>query len=174
MILAALLLGVLSSDPFDSLALAQGGPSARACGLLTAEDILAVQGVTLREAKAADDRSKDLRFAQCVFAATDVVRSVSLTVISGEGDAGKAYWTKTFHPQRSEAALKAALRKKDLPRHVPGLGDDAFWTGDARAGALYVMRGDQILRISIGGVADEAERLQRSRVLAETALRRLR
>ena len=163
MILTLALVAMLANDS-----------SARACTLLDADDLRAVQDVTLREAKQADDRVKGMRYDQCVFAATDIVRSVSLTVITGEGDGAKTFWAKTFHPQRTEAALKAATRKKDLPRAVDGVGDDAFWTGDSRAGALYVKRGDTVLRISIGGVADEVERLRRSRILAETALRRLR
>ena len=154
-------------------ALLQAAPSGRACTLLTADEIRAVQETTLKEAKPAEDRIKGLRYDQCVFAATDVVRSISLTVISGSGEAAKTYWTDTFRPQRTEAALKAATRKKELPVHVSGLGEDAFWTGDTRAGALHVLANGKVLRISVGGVADPGERLRRTRVLAETALRRV-
>ena len=156
-----------------TIALLQAAPSGRACSLLTADDIRAVQETTLKEAKPADDRIKGLRYDQCVFAATDVVRSISLTVISGNADAAKTYWTDTFRRQRTEAAVKAATRKKELPENVEGIGDDAFWTGDARAGALYVFSDGKILRISVGGVADPRERLRRTRVLAEMALKRL-
>lgn len=64
-------------------------------------------------------------------------------------------------------------KKKDPPRPIPGAGDEAFWTGDARAGALYVLSADAVLRISVGGVSDEEERIRRSKVLARAALNRL-
>jgi hypothetical protein len=57
---------------------------------------------------------------------------------------------------------------------VPGAGEEAFWTGDPRTGSLYVLDGDVVLRVSVGGVADEAERLQRSLILAKAALERLK
>ena len=145
-----------------------------ACRLLNGEEIRTIQSVPLRESKASLDRSKSLTFAQCVFATTDLARSVSVTVISGsDGDAALGYWKRTFHPERSEAQLKAATRKKDLPRAIDVGADEAFWTGDRRTGALYVLRGDLVLRISVGGVTEEEERIRRSRAIAKIALGRL-
>ena len=149
------------------------GPFEGPCQLLTSADVRAVQGTPVRDARSTLDRAKGLEYAQCVFATEEFVRSISLTVISGPADATQKYWTDTFHPKRSEAETKAALRKKELPRAVPGIADEAFWTGDSRTGALYARKGDTVLRLSIGGVADEEERLRRTRQLAELALKRL-
>ena len=52
-------------------------------------------------------------------------------------------------------------------------GDEAFWTGDAHAGALYVLGAGTVVRISVGGVSDEEERIQRSKTLAQAALNRV-
>jgi hypothetical protein len=148
-------------------------PAADACQLLTADEIRGVQQSPLKERKGAVNQSRGLRYEQCVFATDDFVQSVSLTVISGSGEATREYWTAAFRPQRTEAALAKATRKKDLPRHVSDLGDDAFWTGDTRAGALYVLTGDRVLRVSIGGASDPEDRLRRTHALAKAALARL-
>jgi hypothetical protein len=136
------------------------------CELLSAEEILAVQGATVRERKLSDQRQTSRRFAQCVFATADFTRSVSLTIVTGD-TAG--YWADTFGPRQ-----RAASRKKDPPRPIPAVGDEAFWTGDGRAGALYVLSAPVVLRISVGGAKEEGERIDRSTALARAALRRLR
>jgi hypothetical protein len=56
---------------------------------------------------------------------------------------------------------------------VSGVGDEAWWTGNAQVGALYVLKGDAFLRISVGGGEPERARIERSRLLARRALRRL-
>lgn len=148
------------------------------CTLLGAEDIRAVQGVDLKERKESGERVRGLDFAQCFFAAKDFARSVSLTLISGtQPDGARRYWQDTFHKTSQNAAGPAAApaagRKKTPPRAIEKAGDEAFWTGDAKAGVLYVLSGDAVLRISVGGVADEAERLRRSTALARVALKGL-
>jgi hypothetical protein len=138
------------------------------CDLLAAEEIRTVQNAALTERKTTEHTRSGLRFAQCVFATSDFVRSVSLSVITGNGERGaRGYWEDTFHTKHKEADSKNA------PRPVSGVGDEAFWTGDARAGALYVLSGDVVLRVSVGGVTDEEERIRRSKALLQAALRRL-
>jgi hypothetical protein len=155
-------------------------PIARdACALLGAEDIRAIQGVALTELKRSSETARGLQFAQCFFATKDFAHSISLTVTSGGTPAAvRDYWQGTFHRSRPPDATPTARavsagRKKDPPRSIAGAGDEAFWTGDARAGALYVLRGDTVLRISVGGVADQDERLRRTMALANLALKRL-
>lgn len=135
------------------------------CALLEEADIRAVQGTAVKDTKRSSESSKGLHFAQCFFMTEDFARSVNLALISGDT---RRYWAETF--QRPQTAS----RKKGPPRAVAGAGDEAFWTGDARAGALYLLSGDRVLRISVGGVGDEEERLRRSRTLALAALRRLK
>jgi len=38
---------------------------------------------------------------------------------------------------------------------------------------LYVLQGDKFLRISIGGIRQEPERIEKSKALARAALKRL-
>ena len=143
------------------------GPSA--CDLISPEEIRAVQNVPLKERKASEHQSKGLGFAQCVYATTDFVHSVSLSVITGKGAQGaRGYWDRTFHPKTPKTSSKKP------PRAVPGDWEEAFWSGEARAGALYILSNNVVLRVSVGGVADEDERLRRTKSLVEAALRRLR
>jgi hypothetical protein len=144
-----------------------------ACDLLAPHEIQTVQHVNVEGSKPSDQQQRSLRFAQCLFTAADFVHSVSLTVITADAAGGAAvqtYWANTFHRRPMSAH---ASRKKDPPRRIAEMGDEAFWTGDSRTGALYVLAGDSVLRISVGGVTDEAERIRRSRRLAQAALQRL-
>ena len=153
---------------------APGVPARGACGLLTAVDIQRVQAASVKEAKPLTEQRKGLRFAQCVYATTDFAHSVSVTLISASSRrAIETYWEDTFSEREERRETKASKEEELPPRRMPRLGNEAFWTGDARAGALYVLGDAAILRISVGGVADETERIRRSRLLATTALRRL-
>ena len=171
MLTTMMMIGVLSH--FLGTGAAWHAAPADACALLSADDVRSVQQTAVRESKPSVHTARGLRYEQCVFAATDFAHSVSLTLITGDAEGTRAFWSTTFHPQRTEAALARATRKKDLPRPIAGLGDDAFWTGDTRTGALYVLSGDRVLRISVGGASEESERLRRSRALADAALGRL-
>jgi hypothetical protein len=152
-----------------------------ACRLLTAADIKRVQHAALKDTKPSVERVGAEEFAQCFFATTDYTHSVSLTVIRGAAGtpaSTEAYWRKTFEKDHVAAARAAAAAGRKVKKHeagtrVPDIGRAAYWTGDERAGALYVLAGDAVLRISVGGASDEKERFRRSRALAEAALKRL-
>ncbi len=58
-------------------------------------------------------------------------------------------------------------------RRIKGLGEDAYWVGSPIAGAIYVLQGDKFVRISVGGVGEESIRIEKSKVLARAALKRL-
>lgn len=142
---------------------------ASACDLLAADEVRAVQQTAVTGRKPSEYQRRGLRFSQCVFATGDYVHSVSLSLITGSGEEGaRGYWNDTFHPKTARAS------RRKPPRPVQGAWDEAFWSGEARAGALYVLAGDTVLRVSVGGVADEDERLRRTKSLVETALRKLR
>jgi len=56
---------------------------------------------------------------------------------------------------------------------IAGVGEEAYWTGNRFAGALYVLRGDMFLRISVGGIRDQQARIATAKALALAALKRL-
>jgi hypothetical protein len=151
-------------------------PQRTACGLLMASDIRRVQSAAVKEIKPSSEQRRGLHFGQCVYATTDFAHSVSLTVITAKEHGGVGrYWQETFRETegRREKNTSRDEEGEQEARRLAILGREALWTGDSRAGALYVLAPDAVLRISVGGVAHEEERIRRSRQLASAALRRL-
>jgi hypothetical protein len=137
-----------------------------ACSLLEDADVRAVQGAA-PSARIPSRMPGALRLEQCFYRTPDFSSSVSLSVARD----GAEMWRKQFHGPKAEA-LRAGLKKEKPPEPLAGLGDEAWWVGDSRAGAVYVRRGASFLRVSVGG-GEEATRPQRARRLAEKALARL-
>lgn len=59
------------------------------------------------------------------------------------------------------------------PTHITGVGDDAYWVNSRVSGALYVLKGNSFIRISLGGAEDDAARQKKAKALALKALARL-
>jgi hypothetical protein len=112
-------------------------------------------------------------------------RSVSVQLFVRDPEASSSltpreYWQKQF------GAIESGKKAKELPasesqeteeqsesRPIAGVGEQAWWTGNPIAGALYVLQGDRFLRISVGGVREEKTRIERSKALAVLVLKRL-
>jgi hypothetical protein len=140
------------------------------CSLLTREEIEAVQGEAPQDGKASEQPASGLVMYDCLFTLPTFTNSISLSVAqssSGERDARKA-WQETF-----AAANAKASEKSPPPRVIEGIGEEAYWTGDERMGALYVLTGSRYLRISVGGPGDSAAKIEKCRALAEAAMKRL-
>jgi hypothetical protein len=56
---------------------------------------------------------------------------------------------------------------------VPGVGEEAFWIYTGRDGAIYALQRDYVVRVSVGGKADESSQRQRATKLALSALSEL-
>jgi len=82
--------------------------------------------------------------------------------------------------KNEKPANKAAAHDRDDEEEgsnaikVDGLGDEAFWMGDARAGILYVLKGRSYLRISLGGADDQDTRLTKAKAFATAAMSRMK
>ena len=145
------------------------------CSLLTDSEIQAVQGHAPVQKIASEQPSGSFRFTQCFYRTPEYTNSVSVAVglplpTDGKRSGPRDYWRQQFHPQ-----VKAApgRKKKPPPKPITGLGDEAFWVGDPLSGALYVLKGDVFLRVSVGGPTDEAQKIKRAKALASRALKRL-
>jgi len=155
------------------------------CALLTSADIQAVQGDAVQDTKPSTQPAGGLVMSQCLFRTASPSKSVSLAVASAGSVSPRAFWQKQFHgkpeSEGSEKDKSAAGRKdtkeeeaeSTLPRMIKGVGEQAYWVGSPMVGALYVLEGDTFLRISVGGVREEAARIQKSVALARLALKRL-
>lgn len=188
--LPLLILTLLAQSPA-----AKHPPAAKtpdACALLDDADVRTALGVAVKSRQPGTGQARGLLLSQC-YVDTGTPQSVSIAVAGNTTSAGRtvtprAFWREQFHrrgdddgAERNHAprgpAAKGAQREQENetePRRIRGVGDEAFWSGTRVAGALYVLRGNTFLRVSVGGISDERERIEKSRQLAIAALARLR
>lgn len=188
------LAGCSRSDKADSVAATpqptasskQPGPSASpakteafagtdACTLLTKEEIQAVQGEPFKDTKGTGKSGAGLSVSQCYFELPEAVNSIVVTVTKKSEGAGARdplqSWREIFHP--NENAAKKEEGEEREPQKVEGIGDEAFWTGNRVGGALYVLKGNSYIRISVGGAGDQEAKIKKSKALAQSILSRL-
>ena len=157
-----------------------------ACSLLTSAEIKTVQGEALKEAKASERSSGNFLTSICYYELPTSSNSISLSLTESDpdkrgGQTVKQYWETTFgrdENKKERGEKKAEARGEEEEegapmRPVPGIGDEAFWSGSRVGGALYVMKGDHYIRISIGGKGDNEAKMEKSKKLAQKALKRL-
>jgi hypothetical protein len=146
-----------------------------ACTLLTKEEAAAVQGEPFKATKGSRKSGAGLTVSQCYFELPTTVNSIVLTVTQKtDGPGGRdpsQSWREIFHKEK-------ALEKKEEgeekgPQKIEGIGDEAFWSGNRFGGAVYVLKGNCYIRISVGGAGDEAQKIEKSKALAESVLKRL-
>jgi hypothetical protein len=146
------------------------------CRLLTDIEVRAVQSQTPAEKIPSEQPAGAFRFTQCFYRARELSSSVSVALgvpLSDDKRSGpRDYWRAQFKREHRDEREESD-EKKNEPRRLAGLGDDAFWVGDPVTGALYVLRGDVFLRVSVGGPPTQAEKIKRARALALYALKRL-
>jgi hypothetical protein len=167
-------------------------PAITACTLITTEEVSAIQKATIIDAKSSAGPSGNLVMSQCYYGSKEPNMSVSLVVIqpgfeNAAGTEVRDYWTETFRRSREQSAGQAGHEgegerrsergaendKKNPPKKVDGVGEEAYWSGNRFGGALYVLRTDVIIRVSVGGPDNEETKITKSKTLAQEALKRL-
>lgn len=148
-------------------------PDPYACTLLTKEEIQAVQGETFKNTKPSQRIAAGLTISQCYFELPIAANSVVLTVTrKAEGGREPSQsWQDIFHGERRSEREEEGGGKE--PQRIDGLGEEAFWTGTRVGGALFVLKGNCYIRISVGGAGDQAQKIEKSKALAESVLKRL-
>ena len=141
-----------------------------ACALLTSAEISAVQGEAPVRTKTVASDAAGLSVERCFFELPSFPQSISLEVTRGPGV--RALWRQSFHEKRGREREEEE-KDQPPPRRVRGIGDDAFWVGDARLGGLYVLRAGAMLRLAIGGRGTVEDKLRKLRRLAHKALPRM-
>jgi hypothetical protein len=147
-----------------------------ACTLFSSEEIEAVQGEPLKEAKLTSRSDGKLITSQCFYSLPTFSNSISLAVTEradAQGDRDpKEYWKEIFNSDRTEENEEGE-EKEAAPLRVEGIGDEAFWSGSRVGGALYVLKNDKYLRVSIGGSDDQETKIKKLKALAVKAIARL-
>lgn len=145
------------------------------CSLLDASDIHLAQGGVLADAQKSVKTSGDVAVAQCYFRVPEESRSVTLEITRASSPAAtRALWKNQFEPKERDEREEREQKAGEVHGvEVPGLGEDAMWTGNRVSGALYVRTPNTILRISLGGTGAPEVKLERAKLLARRAIQRL-
>jgi hypothetical protein len=152
-----------------------------ACAMIEKSEIASVQGAPVQSEVPSTQAGNALAISQCYYtvASADGSKnlSVHLEVIQADPKgsnpkAVKDYWERAFGEKRKgeEGEEKEASKP---PQPVSGVGEEAFWIGNAKVGALYALKKDKMVRLSIGGAYDPKTRLEKSKMLIENVLKRL-
>ena len=148
-----------------------------ACTTLTREEVQAVQGEPFKDSKGSQKTGSGLSISQCYFELPQAVNSIVVTVTQkAEGadarDPAKN-WQHIFHRTEPAEKEKGEEGEAKEPQKVDGIGDEAFWTGSRVGVALYVLKGNSYIRISVGGASGQADKIRKSKALAQNVLGRL-
>jgi hypothetical protein len=166
------------------------------CGLIQKEEIEAIQGTPIKETKSSARSDADFRISQCFYTAAEFSKSVSLAVTQSDPHSSakrspKDFWKKTFgrfdgevreseddkekkESVRDQARARGGEEEASVPpKKIDGIGEEAYWTGNRFGGALYVLKKDVFIRISVGGPDKEETKIDKSKALAKKALERL-
>ncbi len=163
-----------SSSPPPPATKASSAPDNFACMLLTREEVQAVQGEAFKDTKPSEHSMAGLVVSQCYFELPMPVNSIVLTVTRKADSGGDPIesWREIFHREESGRKKEEGEEEKK-PLKIDGLGDEAFWTGTRVGGALYVLKGNCYIRISVGGAGDQEQKIEKSKTLAADVLKRL-
>ena len=143
-----------------------------ACTLLTAADIAEVQGEKPVESTPSEQADGTAIMHQCFFRLGEFSKSISISAAT----VGRAHWDRMFAERKGseeEEKREREGRGNTARRKVRGLGNEAYWLPTPVGGTLYVRQGENLLRIGIGGSANDADRLAKAVALARRALPRL-
>lgn len=149
-----------------------------ACSLLTSKEIEAIQGAALKDTKRSANSQGGLTVSQCYFLLPSAADSIVLTVTQRADGSNsrdpKQSWDEIFHGDKENASAHEEGEKELVgPQKIIGLGDEAFWAPRRVGGALYALKGNFYINISVGGPGDQATKIQKSMALAEIVLTRL-
>jgi len=151
------------------------------CALITLDEIQTVQGSLMKESKSSARADAGLRVSQCFYTATEFSKSVNLALVQRDPDqpggrSAKDFWKEKFDPYENEEPKKDSDGEKEKgppPKKIDGLGDEAYWASNRFGGTLYVLKGDTLISIGLGGTDDEETKLEKSKIIAQKALQHL-
>jgi len=166
----------------ESTASPSGAGFIDACALIEKAEIQAVQGAPVQSTVPSTQSSGALAISQCYYTVSSgdgsKNLSVHLEVIQADPkspNAVKEYWERSFGEKgKTEKGEREEEEKESKPpQRVSGVGEEAFWIGNSRVGALYALKKGKLVRVSIGGADDPKTRLEKTKKLVVSVLKRL-
>jgi hypothetical protein len=151
------------------------------CALITLDEIQTVQESPMKEKKSSARADGGLRMSQCFYTATEFSKSVNLALVQRDPDhpssrSPRDFWKEKFDPYENEEPQKNSSGEQEKgppPKKIAGVGDEAYWASNRFGGTLYVLKGDAFISVGIGGTDSEETKIEKSKALAQKALRRL-
>ncbi len=165
------------------------------CGLITKQEIEAIQGSPIKETKGSVRSDAGFHVSQCFYTAAEFSKSVSLAVTQSDPTlpgkrSPRDFWKDTFgryggEEKQSEGdkdkqesvrdqARRGGEEKESIPpKKIKSIGEEAYWASNPMGGALYVLKKNAFIRIGLGGTNNEEAKIEKSKALAQKALDRL-
>lgn len=156
-------------------------PAINAGTLLTDEDLQAIVGAPVQDRKVSERTDRGLAVSQCYFEMPTAAQSMVLAVWEGSGASdsrAKNVWKGIFDrdfDKEEEGEKEESGEKKAKPERVPGVGDEAFLIPQKFGGVIYVLKGSNFFRLSVGGgPSDSSEKKSATlKAAAEAVLNKL-
>jgi hypothetical protein len=177
----ALVIGSVLSIPGCNRAAHTSNSNLDACSLVTKEEITAMQGSEVSDAKNSLQINRGFRVTQCFYTTREFSKSVVISVTQRDADhpgdrTPKDFWNQSLHREKEKEPDEGEREEEEkgatLTR-IDGVGDEAYWAGVRFGGALYVFKKDLFLRISVGGNDTEQGKIGKAKAVALKALGRL-
>lgn len=177
------------SERPNNLAVSKSPVKLDACTLITRGEIQAIQESPVTDSKSSENTDGVFYISQCYYSTAEGNRSVSLAVTQSLGPnqrSPKEFWKESFgryerDPRQTEDEHESTSRRpseeneqerETAAEKIDGIGDSAYWTGDQVGGALYVLKRNSFIRISIGGRDSQEGKIRKTKILAEKVLSR--
>ena len=151
-----------------------------ACALIEKSEIASVQGAQVQSVAPSTQMDGALAISQCYYTVTSADGSnnlsVHLEVIQPDPtrpNAVKEHWERAFGDKEGKGEKDKEEKESGPPQPVRGIGEEAFWMGNARVGALYALKKGKLVRVSVGGPDDPKTKLEKSKKLIANVLKRL-
>jgi hypothetical protein len=181
---------VVTSPPPEQKAVANvAGSAIAACSLVTTEEVGAIQGATITDGKSSVSPSGKVLMSHCYYSSNEPNLAVSLAVIqpsneSTSGAEARDYWANRFGSFAGESSGEKEGNGKKVekgeekeraapPKKIDGIGEQAYWSGNRFGGALYLLKNNVIVRVSVGGPGSEEDKIRKSKAIAQKAIERL-
>jgi hypothetical protein len=147
--------------------------------MIDKSEIASLQGAQVQSTVPGTQTTNGLAISQCYFTVNSADGSknlsVHLEVIQPDPktpNAVKDYWERTFGEEHKGGRGEEEKESKP-PQPVSGVGEEAFWIGNARVGALYALQKGKMVRVSVGGADDVKTKIEKSKKLVTDVLKRL-
>lgn len=150
------------------LAAAQPRPLT-ACQVLTPRDVRRVQGARYTDTRLTESKSGDVTVSQCFYRLEHFTDSITVDLIRGDA---REFWDKHFGEVKPVRNGEEEEHESEATA-VSGIGEKAVWSGNRMSGALYVLSGDTIVRVSVGGAGSQQLKIEKAKKLAARVVQKL-